>query len=171
MIVVEDRPDVLVAIGSVLKITPEHIARLRERSLHNERRRARLCAHLTLTDPIHEMVISLARGTYIRPHRHVGKTESFHMIEGELEVILFDDNGVVREVIRMGPYRSGKTFFYRLTEPCFHTVMVSSTVAILHETTNGPFNPAETEYPAWGPVEGDPSVSSYLDQLSARITR
>jgi len=171
MTVLEDRADVLVAVEGVLKITPEDVAGLCERSLRSERGRARLCAHRTIADPIHEMVISLARGTYVRPHRHVGKSESFHTIEGELDVILFDDKGGVREVVRMGPYRSGKTFFYRLIEPYFHTVMVRSKVAVIHETTNGPFDPAETEYAAWAPVEGDPSVSSYLDQLSVRITR
>ena len=55
----------------------------------------------------------------------------------------------------MGPYRPGKAFFYRLMEPCFHTVLVNTPHALFHETTNGPFDRGDTEFAAWAPAEGD----------------
>ena len=113
------------------------------------------------------MLICLARETYIRPHRHAGKSESFHMIDGELDVVLFHDDGAIREVIRMGPYQSRQPFFYRLMEPCFHTVLVSTPHAVFHETTNGPFDPADTEFASWAPAEGD-EAEEYQSRLRLR---
>src|SRR5262249_50282088 len=116
--------EVLVASGGVVRLAAADLVAIRERAIHSPRKRARLCAHPGPADPLHGMLTCLARGPSARPHRHAGKSESFHIIEGELDVVLFHDDGTIREVIRMGPYPSGRAFFYRLMEPCFHTVLV-----------------------------------------------
>ena len=132
------------------------------------RRRARLCAHPDAADPLHEMLIALDASTYVRPHRHPGKTESFHVVEGALTVMLFTDDGRVRETIRLGEYASRRPFFYRLAEPAYHTVVVESPMVVIHETTNGPFDRAATEYAAWSPAEEDAEVGRrYLGELAA----
>jgi len=162
-------PDVLVADGGVVCLMNAEGRAIRDRAGRSHRQRARLCAHRGLDDRLHEMIIALARGTYIRPHRHAGKSESFHIIEGELEVVLFEDGGAMRDIIRMGPYQSGRVFFYRLMEPCFHTVLVRSPQVLFHETTNGPFDPADTEFAPWAPAEGDPAAWEYLSALRGRF--
>ncbi|MCE9563651.1 MAG: WbuC family cupin fold metalloprotein [Planctomycetes bacterium] len=163
--------EVLVADGSVVQVTAADVAEVVRRGTRSSRKRARLCTHPNASDSLHEMLICLARGTYVRPHRHTGKSESFHIIEGEFDVVLFHDDGSIREVICMGPYHSGKTFFYRLMEPCFHTVLVKTPHVLFHETTNGPFNAADSEFAPWSPVEGDSTVPAYLDGLRAMTTR
>jgi hypothetical protein len=55
----------------------------------------------------------------------------------------------------MGPYDSNRQFYYRLAEPAFHTVIVESDQAVIHETTNGPFDPKDTEFADWSPPEND----------------
>jgi cupin fold WbuC family metalloprotein len=157
--------EVMVASDDIVRVTAADLAAFRERATRSTRKRARLCAHRTTADPLHEMLICLARGTYVRPHRHGGKSESFHIIEGELDVVLFHDDGTVREVIPMGPYASGKVFFYRLAEPCYHTVVVNTPHVLFHETTNGPFDPADTEFAEWAPAEGDASAAEYVNEL------
>jgi cupin fold WbuC family metalloprotein len=157
--------EVLVASGEIVRVTAADLAAIENEALKNPRKRARFCAHTDNTDPLHEMLICLARDTYVRPHRHEGKSESFHMIAGELDVVLFHADGRVREVIRMGPYSSGKVFFYRLMEPCFHTVLVKTPQALFHETTNGPFDPLDTEFAPWAPVEGDIASAAFIDRL------
>ena len=161
---------VFYATGGVVRVTAVDLAAVRGQGVRTPRGRARLCAHPSPADLLHEMLICLARGTYVRPHRHAGKSESFHVIEGELDVVLFRDDGAVREVIAMGPYPSGKVFFYRLAEPCFHTVLVNTPHVLLHETTNGPFDPADTEFAPWAPAEGDPAAAAFADRLRARVT-
>ena len=162
-------PEVLVATGGGVQLSAEEVADVVARATHSPRKRARLCAHLSPGDTLHEMVICLARGTYIRPHRHAGKSESFHIIEGELDVVLFDDTGAVTEVIHMGPYHSGKAFYYRLMEPAFHTVLVNTPHVLFHETTNGPFDPADTEFAAWAPCEGNAGADAYIETLRGEV--
>jgi cupin fold WbuC family metalloprotein len=134
------------------------------------RRRARLCAHRDAADPLHEMLIALHAATYVRPHRHPGKTESFHVVEGALTVVLFAEDGRLRETISLGDFASGRPFFYRLSEPTYHTVVVESPMAVIHETTNGPFDRAATEYAAWSPAEEDTEAGRrYLREVAASV--
>lgn len=161
--------EVLVATGGVVRVAAADMGEVARRASRSSRKRARLCTHPAATDTLHEMLICLARGTYIRPHRHVGKSESFHIIEGELNVVLFHDDGTLREVILMGPYHTNATFFYRLMEPCFHTVLVKTPRVLFHETTNGPFNISDNDYAPWSPAEHDANVAEYLDSLQAMI--
>jgi len=163
-----NRPEVQVASGDVVRLGTRDVKQLHDRAHRVERNRVRICAHPSTDDPLHEMIICLERDTYIRPHRHAGKSESFHMIDGELDVVLFDDDGAIRQIIRMGPYGSRASFFYRLMEPCFHTVLVRTPLATFHETTNGPFNPGDTENAAWAPPEGD-EAREFQNQLRLRV--
>jgi hypothetical protein len=71
----------------------------------------------------------------------------------------------------MAPYHSGKAFYYRLMEPAFHTVFVHTPFALFHETTNGPFDPADTEFPAWAPPEGESNVVAYVERLRKELRR
>jgi cupin fold WbuC family metalloprotein len=158
-------PEVLVATEQIVRLTAADLAVVENAAINNARKRARLCAHMGHSDPLHEMLICLARDTYVRPHRHKGKSESFHMIAGELHVVLFHTDGTLREVIQMGPHSSGSVFFYRLMEPCFHTVLVKTPRALFHETTNGPFDPADTEFAAWSPSEDDAASAAFIDNL------
>ena len=55
-----------------------HLIGLAERA---EKRRSRICAHPTETDRLHEMLVVLDRSSYVRPHKHVGKVESYQIVE------------------------------------------------------------------------------------------
>lgn len=162
-------PDVLTVLPGVVRVTARDVDEVVARALRSPRGRARLCAHPTLTDPLHEMVVALTRRTYVRPHRHPGKSESFHLISGRLTVMLFDDDGRPRDLISLAPYATGGPFYYRLPEPWFHTVVVHDEVAVIHETTNGPFDPGSTEFAAWAPVEGTPAADDYLEELRRAV--
>ncbi|MDE2223604.1 MAG: WbuC family cupin fold metalloprotein, partial [Candidatus Omnitrophica bacterium] len=75
------------------------LAFLKAEAMKNLRRRMRLCAHQTVDDRIHEMFIVHTRDAYVRPHKHLNKTESFFLLEGEVEVVFFDDDGgIIRKV-------------------------------------------------------------------------
>ncbi len=90
------------------------------------------------------MVIAFHRDTYIRPHRHKNKTESFHMIEGEVLVTFFDDEGKEMQKIHLG---MGNDFLYRLSADHWHSVTCLTEYAVLHEVAMGPFSAAE--FPSW----------------------
>lgn len=146
---------VFVAKDPVIKINKKVIDFVKNKASSNIKKRARICFHQDINDPIHEMVIAASKEGHVRVHRHNGKSESFHMIEGEMDVVIFDDDGGVKEIIEMGDYASGKKFYYRLSKDAYHTVVVRSEYAIFHEITNGPFDKKKTVYAPWSPEEDD----------------
>lgn len=147
--------EVFYAEDRVIQVKSSDVQWLKKQAGGNLRERARLCAHRNTEDLLHEMFIVLSRDTYIRPHKHLGKSESFHVIEGTVDVVVFDENGDVSEVIRMGEYLSGRPFYYRINDPLYHTLIIRSDVLVFHETTSGPFNRADTIFAPWAPEESD----------------
>ena len=92
----------LMAQGSVVLLGRPDTEALKEQSLLNRRQRIRLCAHSGEEDRLHEMFIVHKKGAYVRPHKHLNKIESVHVIEGLVDVVLFDESGTVTQIIPMG---------------------------------------------------------------------
>lgn len=162
--------EVLVASSPLVALGTDDIVDLKARALATARRRIRICAHTETSDPLHEMLIVHTVGAYVRPHRHHGKSESAHVLEGEADVVFFDESGEVREVVPLGPYGSGRCFFYRLEEPVFHTLLITSEFFVFHEVTNGPFVREETEFAEWSPAEDDEAGSAaFQREMAVRI--
>lgn len=160
--------EVLVAEGPLVEIDADDIAEMKRRAATTPRRRLRICAHPADTAALHEMLIVHARGAYVRPHKHIGKSESVHVIEGEADLFLFDEQGAVTNRIALGPYDSERRFYYRIDEPLYHTLVIRSDHFVMHEVTNGPFDRAQTVFPAWAPEEGDtPAIDALQACLEA----
>ena len=164
-------PEVLHADEKIVRVGQAEITALRQALTQSIRGRSRICAHRDSSNTLHEMIITLSRSTYIRPHRHFGKCESFHIIEGELDVVIFDELGEITDVVRMGPHGAAEqSFFYRLADPLFHTVVVRSETVVFHETTNGPFVREDTEFAAWAPDEKETDdAGAYVRDLVQRV--
>ena len=160
--------EVLVAEEPVVRVSGADIAALKRQALTNPRQRIRICAHPSTEDRLHEMLIVHTRGTYVRPHKHVNKSESVHIIEGEVEIVFLDDAGAVSDVVRLGDYRSGREFYYRVGDPRFHTLLITSEFLVFHEVTNGPFRREETIFAPWAPEESDAAACG---AFQARVAR
>lgn len=163
--------EVLMSNTDIVTVSNHDLTMVRDMALTNVRGRARLCAHQSADDPIHEMLIALVKESYIPPHKHLGKSESFHMIEGSLIVIVFDDSGIPIEYISLASPGSadaeGQALYYRLSKPMYHTVIPMSDVVVFHETTNGPFRRGDTVFAEWAPCEQDDVQiqRAYISQL------
>jgi cupin fold WbuC family metalloprotein len=163
-------PDVFVTRERIVQATNELVGQLKEALKTSPRKRVRFCAHPDSQNRIHEMLIALDKSTYIRPHRHPGKSESFHVIEGQADIVVFDENGQVTDQIPLGDISSGRVFLYRISEPLFHTLIIHSDILIIHETTNGPFRPEECQFAPWAPEESDRErAAAYIKDLRKRI--
>jgi cupin fold WbuC family metalloprotein len=149
-------------------LSAEDMAFLKARSAENPRRRVRLCVHHDVSEPVHEMLIVHMSGHYARPHKHVAKSESFHIIEGRLKIFLFDDDGRHSGIVQMSDPGGGAAFYYRLASSTFHSLLVETEYVVFHEVTNGPFNRAETIWAPWAPEETDiEGQAAYLSALGA----
>lgn len=161
--------EVLFVDDPIVQIRKDDLQILSGRLPNSENGRVRICAHGSDNDAVHEMLILLSLGSFVRPHKHPAKSESFHVIEGKADVIIFDDQGNITDVIRMGGYHSGLPFFYRLARALFHTIIVRTETVLIHETTNGPFVQSETIYAPWAPCKSAEEVQRYMHELDAAV--
>lgn len=150
---------------SLTKITSEDILFLKAQAEINKRKRVRLCAHKKNDDLLHEMIIVHFQNTYVPPHKHINKSESFHVIEGALTVFLFDDEGKVSNTIKMGEVGSERVFFYRLSSSLYHSILLESKIVVFHEVTNGPFDKRDMVIAPWAPLESDETAHKHFLQF------
>ncbi len=85
----------------VVKVDDHLIDRLLEESAKRGNCDARLCLHMSPEADFHQMIILQWKGHYYRPHKHLGKGDSYQTIRGKLGIFIFDDDGDVtdREVL------------------------------------------------------------------------
>ncbi len=153
------RPDLIVTADEAV------VERLKSEAAASDKRRARLNLHPGATDPIQEMIIVFCGDCRMPPHKNLGRSESLHVIEGEMEVLLFDEQGNLTKRLAMGPGGAGKPFMYRLQEDHWHTLVPRSDFAVVHEIILGPFEPGNTVSAPWAPAAG-PELESYLQGLA-----
>ena len=166
----EHNPEVLYAIDPIVQVDRADIEAMVARAEQNPRRRIRLCTHRDTRDPLHEMLIVHTRDTYVRPHKHVVKSEAFHIISGAVDVVLFDDVGKILAFVPMGDYASGRKFYYRLADSLYHTLLIHSDRIIFHEVTNGPFNRGDTLFAPWSPeIDDVDAAREFMKKLSGEV--
>ena len=152
------------------RVCPSDIEQLKARARTNPRGRIRLCAHPNVTDAVHEMLIVHTRECYVRPHRHVNRPESYHVIEGAATLVTFEEDGQIREIIPIGDRTSGRIFYVRLADTGYHTLAIESELLVFHETTRGPFDPKTTVHAPWSPEESDRrGVEEFMARFRALV--
>lgn len=166
----KENEEVLYSKNNLTIVEKSDIKELKLFSGFNQRKRIRLCTHPNQTDLLHEMIIVHKKNAYVRPHKHISKSESTHIIEGVVDVVLFDKDGKITEVIEMGDYASGNAFYYRITNSVFHTLIIRSDHLVFHETTNGPFHKNTTIFAPWAPEDSDEiSVINFMADLENKL--
>ena len=170
MDVIKVNEEVLYPEKGIVRVGRDDVGLLKEQASRNRRQRIRLCAHPDVEDTLHEMFIVHKRDTYVRPHKHLNKSESTHIIEGSVDMVTFDEAGKITEVCRLGDYASGLQFFHRISEPAFHTLLINSETLVFHETTNGPFRRPDTVWASWAPdISDDAAATAYMERLRRRV--
>ena len=164
--------EVFISEDPIVRFGDEEIVFLKRQAQASPRKRARICAHKSDDEPLHEMVIAISAASYIHPHRHLDKSESFHIVEGAVDVAIFDETGVIVDVIELGAPGSGRCFYYRLSESAFHTLLIRSDFLVVHEVTNGPFARGRTVLAPFAPQEDQAEKArEYMTGVSAQVAR
>ena len=147
-------------IGPIIEVDDATIEMLLDAAAAEPKRRARLNMHNSDDDLIHEMIIAFRSDSLNVPHRHVGKSESMHVMRGAVDIVTFDDAGAPQRRIRLAA-KNHPTMYYlssicRMSSPIWHTVIPMDDKVVVHETTNGPFVPGKNmEIPPWAPQESE----------------
>jgi len=157
---VRQNDEVFYTASDLTGIGAEDIAWLKDRARETPRRRARICAHPSADAALHEMFIVHEKDTYVPPHRHIARSESYTVIEGRMRIVLFDARGEIEDVVRMSPPGTDGYVFYRLAGPRFHSMLIDTDWVVFHEVTSGPFDPKTTEFAPWAPAADDLGAQS-----------
>ncbi len=153
----------------LLSVAGHEIDFLKEVAKTNPSGKSRLCVHLSTDDTLHEMLIVHNKDCYVRPHRHFGKAESLHVLEGSADLITFELDGAVKDIIPIAPYPA--SFFYRIAEPVFHCLRFHSDPFVFHEATTGPFRREDSEFAPWSPPEPDKPAALRFGAWLRRVTK
>ncbi len=167
----EVSPEVFFAADHVVTVKRDDLQFLQEAAERTNRHRARVCTHKDPEETLHEMVVVVGRGAYMIPDKHLVKVESYHIIKGLADVILYDQAGEIIDVIQLGDYASGRAFYFRVRSPNFyHSLIIRSDFLVYHETATGPFRKSDTVIPPWAPAETDDAgKNAYMRSLERRV--
>lgn len=123
------------------------------RSAASPRRRTHHNLHASPSDPVQRFVVVAHSDTYIRPHRHMTKSELCTVVRGRFEVVVFDADGIITERSIIGEGTSNIAF--ELPSQTWHTLLVLTDGAAFVEIKEGPYDPATAaEFAPWSPEEG-----------------
>ena len=120
--------------------------------------------HPELDDPVQRLLNALEPWTYIRPHKHVTKEESFVLLRGTVLAVVFNDDGTIRDhcVLNAANGNLGVEF----EENSFHMLTALESGSVVYEIKEGPFVPhTEASSAPWAPHEGSPDAKGFLTRI------
>ena len=124
---------------TIVKLNKHKIDALKKKAFNSRLKRSRICVHRDNKDKIHEMFVCLHKDTYVAPHYHKNKTESYHIIEGRVDFYFFNKKGKVSKKINLNVKSKKQNFYLRIGPNIHHTLVPKTNYVIFHEVTNGPF--------------------------------
>ena len=150
--------------GDLFRLTPELLEAGHQASRESPRHRMIMPVQRSQDAKVQRLLNFLQPGTYIRPHRHScpHATESLCLLDGELEFLVFSEDGEIRERISLTPDNPLIDF-----EPgLWHGMIVKHADTVIFEIKIGPYNPdTDKEFASWAPEEDSPDVFAYLARI------
>ncbi len=128
------------------------------------RGRAHHTLHAGPADLVQRFIVVAGRDSYFRPHRHTARSELALLLRGAVDVLTFDEAGLVTARHAIGPGHG--SFAYETPPGTWHTLLPGSAGAAFFEVKEGPYDPATaSEYAPWSPAEGDARAVDFLAWL------
>ncbi len=158
------------ALADTFSLSSEDVQQLINLSSQNVGKKARLCVHPRIEDPVHQMFIAHKKGTYVRPHKHANKNESMLILQGRADYVVFNERGDIDRVIPMGDYSTSQSFFMSIAPGTFHCIFIRSEWLLFFEVVEGPFIKDKTIFPDWSPTIADVgAVTEFMGRLESKI--
>lgn len=159
---IKESDEVYYVDGSSFALEQRDLEKLIALAKSNKRNRARLCLHANSASMLHEMIILHEKGTYVRPHKHMNKEESFYVLDGQANFLEFDETGLVVSRLAMGNLSSSNAFHRKISSNRYHSIVIKSDYLVFLEVTTGPFDPLDAAVAPWSP---DPWDTTAVDQF------
>jgi cupin fold WbuC family metalloprotein len=124
--------------------------------------------HPELDDPVQRLLNALEPWTYIRPHKHPGKEESFMLLRGTVLSVIFNDDGSIRDHYVLS--RSLGHLGVEFEEDTYHLLTALESGSVVFEIKEGPYIPHTEGYSApWAPAEGSPEGKEFLAGIITKL--
>jgi len=150
----EDKSAKSITFFSIKKpssISKELIEELKRISKENGKKNARFCLHENPEAPLHDMIILEYRDKKCRkPHKHLEKNETLHMIEGKMIALFFDDEG---KLMKRETLNSEDNFAYHTPIGVYHVWLPLTEYVVYREIKQGPFKQEDNISPEFNHVE------------------
>ncbi len=117
------------------------------------------------SDQIQRFFNALIPGTYVCPHRHQHplKTETMILIQGNMVVVIFDDDGNIKNKIELS--NKSPNIALDIDPDVWHSVYALEPT-VYFECKLGPYNPITAkDFAHWAPSEDSPNVQAYLKHM------
>ena len=148
----------------MVRITTELIEKVVAEARQSPRRRMNYNFHPELSDPVQRLLNALEPWTYIRPHKHTTKEESFVLLSGTVLAIVFNNDGTIRDHAILS--RETGILGIEFEENCYHMLTSLETGSVVFEIKEGPFVPhTEGSSAPWAPQEGTPEAREFLSKV------
>lgn len=146
-------------------ITEELLDAVTSQAKENPRLRMNHNFHAEMDAPIHRLLNALEPGTYLPPHRHRDKEETYLVLRGSLLAFFYDEAGNVTEKVLLNP-SEGK---YGLEiPPCtWHSIVALESGTVIFEIKKGPYSPLSPEdLASWAPAASDEeSAKAFMKRM------
>lgn len=110
--------------------------------------------HASLDAPIHRLLNALEPGTYLPPHRHTDKEETYVVLRGSLLAFFYDNSGNITEKVDLNP--SAGVYGLEIPAGTWHSIISLETGTVIFEIKSGPYCPLPPEDIApWAPAPSD----------------
>ena len=115
--------------------------KLTEQAKGNDRLRKNYNLHRSLNDHVQRLLNALEPGTQLPVHRHLHTDETYVLLRGSLNVLLYNEKKELIECIPLNP-KNGK---HGVSIPAgqWHTVEVLEKGTVIFEIKQGPYSPLE----------------------------
>ncbi|SPY79336.1 WbuC family cupin fold metalloprotein [Providencia rustigianii] len=131
-------------------LTKDSLHALHSDAIKSIRNRSHLNLHSDYSEKVQRLLISLVKDSYVPPHYHseAHQWEMFVILEGIIEVTVFNENGSVHSNFLVGEKQECQIVEFYPNE--IHSITCISDNALLLEIKEGPFNPKfAKKYPNW----------------------
>jgi cupin fold WbuC family metalloprotein len=149
----------------IKRISERDLSALSETAAGASRLRSNLNVHDTLDAPVQRLFIATQPGTYMRPHRHPEphKWEFFVVLDGRIDLLVFDDSG---RVIERTPMSHSHTRAVEIPPNTWHAYACMQPGTVALEIKQGAYIPTSgQDFAPWSPAENSPDASRYASWM------
>lgn len=146
-------------------ITEELLDNVTAQAKENDRLRMNYNFHETMDAPVHRMLNALEPGTYLPPHRHSDKEETYLVLRGRLMAFFYDEEGNVTEKICLNPLEG--RYGLEIPPRTWHSIIALESGTVIFEIKKGPYQPLSPEDMAtWAPAPDDvEGVKAFVERM------